>query len=102
MIHRLPINSNWHLGFPFHKVLFLLFLFLFHFTLPTEIDAAKKLSESIKIMSLMKKNAHIDPDLFDLFLSSGVYKDYAERFLEPAQIDEIDITQYIKKKFRKS
>ena len=58
---------------------------------------AKKLSESIKIMSQLKKNAHIDPELFDLFLSSGVYKDYAERFLDPAQIDDIDITRYIDK-----
>ena len=58
---------------------------------------AKKLSESIKIMSQLKKNAHIDPELFDLFLSSGVYKDYAERFLDPEQIDDIDITRYIDK-----
>ena len=60
---------------------------------------AKKLSESIEIMSQLKKNAHIDPELFDLFLTSGVYKDYAERFLDPAQIDDIDITRYIDKNF---
>ena len=46
MIHRLPINSNWHLGFPFHKVLFLLFLFLFHFNQPIEVNAAKKSNKS--------------------------------------------------------
>ncbi len=46
MIHRLSINSKWHLGFPFHKGLFLLFLFLFHFTLPIEVDAAKKSNKS--------------------------------------------------------
>ena len=55
----------------------------------------KKLSDSIKIMSFMKKDAHIDGDLFELFLTSGVYKDYAERFLDPAQIDEVDISQYL-------
>ena len=37
----------------------------------------------------MKKDAHIDDELFDLFLSSGIYKEYAERFLEPSQIDEV-------------
>jgi hypothetical protein len=58
--------------------------------------APKKLSESIKIMSFMKKDAHIDSDLFKLFLTSGVYKEYAERFLDPAQIDDIDINQYLK------
>jgi len=59
--------------------------------------APKKLSESIKIMSFMKKDAHIDPDLFELFLTSGVYKDYADRFLDPSQIDDVDISQYVKR-----
>ena len=55
---------------------------------------AKTLSESIKIMSFMKKDQHIDPDLFELFLKSGVYQAYAEEFLAPEQIDEVDIEQY--------
>ena len=58
--------------------------------------APKKLSESVKIMSFMKKDAHIDSELFELFLTSGVYKKYAERFLDKAQIDEIDISEYLK------
>ena len=57
----------------------------------------KKLSDSIKIMSFMKKDAHIDADLFELFLKSGVYQEYAERFLDPSQIDEVDISQYLPK-----
>ncbi len=56
---------------------------------------AKSLSESIKIMSFMKKDQHIDPDLFELFLQSGVYRDYAKQFLSEAQIDEVDITEYL-------
>jgi HD-GYP domain-containing protein (c-di-GMP phosphodiesterase class II) len=56
---------------------------------------AKSLSESVKIMSFMKKDQHIDPDLFELFLQSGVYMDYAKRFLSEAQIDEVDITEYL-------
>jgi HD-GYP domain-containing protein (c-di-GMP phosphodiesterase class II) len=55
----------------------------------------KKLSECIKILSFMKRDRHIDPDLFDLFLSSGVYRDYAQAFLLPEQIDEVDISQYL-------
>ena len=55
---------------------------------------AKKLSESIKIMDRMRADAHIDPDLFALFLTSGVYREYAERYLDPAQIDEVDIARY--------
>lgn len=55
----------------------------------------KKLSDSIKIMSFMKKDQHIDDDLFKLFLTSGVYKDYAKMYLLPEQLDEVDIDQYL-------
>ena len=59
--------------------------------------APKKLSESIKIMGFMVKDKHIDPELFELFLRSGVYLDYAKKFLKPEQIDEVDITPYLGK-----
>jgi len=56
---------------------------------------AKKLSEAIRIMSFMKKDRHIDPDLFDLFLSSGAWLEYGRRYLQPEQIDEVDIYEYL-------
>ena len=55
----------------------------------------KTLSQSIKILSFMVKDQHLDPDIFKLFLSSGVYKEYANKFLKPEQIDEVDIQQYL-------
>ncbi|MFP6736383.1 MAG: HD domain-containing phosphohydrolase, partial [Rhodospirillales bacterium] len=55
----------------------------------------KKLSESVKIMGFMEKDAHIDPDLFKLFLGSGVYREYAERYLLPEQMDEVDVASYM-------
>jgi HD-GYP domain-containing protein (c-di-GMP phosphodiesterase class II) len=55
----------------------------------------KMLSEAIKIMSFMKKDKHIDPDLFDLFLTSGVYRHYAEKYLDPKFIDEVDVRAYV-------
>ncbi|MGC2854938.1 GAF and HD-GYP domain-containing protein [Novispirillum sp. DQ9] len=55
----------------------------------------KKVSECVKILSFMKKDAHVDPDLFELFLTSGVYRDYAQACLRPDQIDEVDITPYL-------
>jgi HD-GYP domain-containing protein (c-di-GMP phosphodiesterase class II) len=55
----------------------------------------KTLSEALKIMSLMRRDQHVDPDLFDLFLTSGVYRRYAERFLRPEQIDPVDVAQYV-------
>jgi HD-GYP domain-containing protein (c-di-GMP phosphodiesterase class II) len=56
---------------------------------------AKKLSEAVKIMGFMKKDHHLDPDLMDLFLTSGVWRDYATRFLMPDQIDEPDIATVV-------
>ncbi|MFT6579718.1 MAG: hypothetical protein ACJAU6_000135 [Alphaproteobacteria bacterium] len=56
---------------------------------------AKKLSDCLQIMCFMKKDAHIDPDLFDLFLTSGVWREYADLFLDPAQIDAVDIANYM-------
>ena len=55
----------------------------------------KKLSEAIQIMSFMKKDQHIDADLFELFLRSGIYLQYAKNYLNPNQIDDIDIEKYL-------
>ena len=55
----------------------------------------KTLSEAIRIMSAMKQDRHIDPDLFDLFLTSGVYRAYAERYMEARYIDDVDIERYV-------
>jgi len=56
---------------------------------------AKTLTESLRILSFMRNDKHIDPDLFDLFLSSGVYLEYAKKFLLPSQIDEVNIKDYL-------
>jgi HD-GYP domain-containing protein (c-di-GMP phosphodiesterase class II) len=56
---------------------------------------AKTLSESLRIMGFMKQDRHIDPELFELFLTSGVYLDYGRKFLEPEQLDEVDIAEYL-------
>ena len=50
----------------------------------------KTLSESLEILGRMKLNHHVDPDLFDIFVRKKVYRRYAEMFLEPEQIDEVD------------
>ena len=57
--------------------------------------ARKKLSECIDIMARMSREHHIDPDLFELFLSAGVYREYAEAFLLPDQIDDVDVARYL-------
>ena len=50
----------------------------------------KSLSESMAIMGEMKRHNHLDPVLFDLFVESGVYRRYAEPYLSPEQLDEVD------------
>ena len=51
---------------------------------------AKTLSESLNILGKMKLDNHVDPDLFDVFIREKVYLRYAQQFLEPEQIDEVD------------
>jgi HD-GYP domain-containing protein (c-di-GMP phosphodiesterase class II) len=56
---------------------------------------AKTLSQSIAILAGFRDRQHIDPHLFELFLRSGVYRQYAEAFLLPEQLDEVDIERYL-------
>jgi HD-GYP domain-containing protein (c-di-GMP phosphodiesterase class II) len=54
---------------------------------------SKTVAESLAILGQMKLSGHVDPDLFDVFLREGVWLDYARKFLEPAQIDEVDLSR---------
>ncbi len=55
----------------------------------------KTLSEALGIMQKMCRDQHIDPELFELFLRAGVYREYAERYLRPEQIDAVRIEDYL-------
>jgi len=48
-----------------------------------------KLSQALGIMQKMARTGHIDPDLFEVFVQGKVYQRYAERFLDPEQIDDV-------------
>jgi HD-GYP domain-containing protein (c-di-GMP phosphodiesterase class II) len=56
---------------------------------------AKTLTESLGILAVMARDGHIDPPLFELFLTSGIYLEYAKHFLMPAQLDTVDISSYL-------
>jgi len=56
---------------------------------------AKRLSEAIAIMATMAKEEHIDKDLFALFLRSGIYLKYAEKYLDTTQRDHVEIEVYL-------
>ena len=53
----------------------------------------KTLSESLEILGKMKLNGHIDPDLFDVFVWEKVYLRYAKEYLDPYQIDTVDLSK---------
>jgi len=52
----------------------------------------KTLTEALTILGRMKLGGHVDPDLFDVFVREKVYLRYAEQFLDPEQIDAVDLT----------
>ena len=51
----------------------------------------KTLSQAMRILGFMKDDAHIDVDLFDIFVKKKIYMKYAKGFLEPEQIDEVTL-----------
>ena len=56
---------------------------------------AKPLSVAIDILYKMTLDEHLDMDLFKLFLSSGIYLEYAHKFLDEAQINNVDVAKYL-------
>ena len=52
------------------------------------------LSKAMGIMNNFKRNGHIDPDLFDVFVRQRVYQTYAEQFLDKHQIDAVNPEQW--------
>jgi hypothetical protein len=50
----------------------------------------KPLTECLQILGQMKKQQHVDPDIFDVFVRDKVYLRYAEEFLHKSQIDHVE------------
>ncbi len=48
-----------------------------------------RLSEAVAMLARFRDDGHIDPDLFALFLASGIPRRYGERFLPPEQVDDV-------------
>ena len=53
----------------------------------------KTLMEALRELGSMKQEGHVDPDLFDIFIKEKLYLRYAEKYLHPAQIDEVVLSQ---------
>jgi len=52
--------------------------------------SGKTLSEALAIMAAMVRDHHLDAELFQLFVRTGVYRTYAQEFLEAVQCDQVD------------
>lgn len=50
----------------------------------------KMLSEALHILGNFSLNGHIDPDLFDIFIRSKIYLQFAHKNMDQKQIDSID------------
>ncbi|MFI3241981.1 MAG: HD domain-containing phosphohydrolase [Alphaproteobacteria bacterium] len=55
----------------------------------------KKLSEVLSIMQKMKNSGHIDPDIYEVFIKSKVYLDYAKQYLAESQVDDFNDEEYL-------
>ncbi|MBD3655911.1 MULTISPECIES: HD domain-containing phosphohydrolase [Marinobacter] len=55
----------------------------------------KTLTEALGIMATMVREHHLDGDVFNLFIRSGVYREYAREHMKPEQIDEVDEARFL-------
>ena len=55
----------------------------------------KPLSEVLNILGHMVRDHQIDPDLFDIFIRDGIWLDYARQYLQPEQIDAVNVSQIL-------
>jgi HD-GYP domain-containing protein (c-di-GMP phosphodiesterase class II) len=53
---------------------------------------AMKLSLALNILGRMSEDGKVDPDLFQVFVRDGVYLQYAHTFLDPEQVDDVDVS----------
>jgi hypothetical protein len=42
-------------------------------------------------MAFMAKDQHIDAQLFRYFLDSGIWKTFADQYMQPAQVDAVNV-----------
>ena len=54
-------------------------------------SAPRSMSQALTIMASMCADGHLCQDLFGLFLTSGVYQQYGREYLDPEQLDDVDM-----------
>ena len=57
----------------------------------------KTLASSLEIMVSMARGGHLDGEVLALFIRSGLYREYGERYLKEHQLGEVDEEELLKK-----
>jgi len=52
-------------------------------------------SVAIDILNKMCLDEHVDIEVFKLFLRSGIYKEYAKKYMPVQQVDKVDLSKYL-------
>lgn len=55
------------------------------------------LSVAMGILARFSAGGHVDPDIFEIFTRSGVWRRYGEKFLSPSQLDDVDVEQILER-----
>ena len=69
--------------------------YLMVFEILISSNNSQKLSDILKIFHKMVEKEYINKELFNYFLESGIYQEYAEKYLKAEQIDVKNIEEYI-------
>lgn len=49
----------------------------------------KTVAEVMRIMDFMRKDGHIDSQMFDFFIDAGIHIEYSRKYLTPAQLTDL-------------
>lgn len=69
--------------------------YLMIFEILISSNNSQKLSDILKMFHKMLKKEYLDKEIFNYFLESGIYQEYAEKYLKAEQIDVKNIEEYI-------
>jgi HD-GYP domain-containing protein (c-di-GMP phosphodiesterase class II) len=90
-----PSESN-NVGFSItSRILLMTDIFETLTSVKTPQQKVESLSTAIEILHQLAVDQVIDMNLFKLFLSSGIYIKYANKFLHDTQFDDVDISKYL-------
>ncbi len=74
--------------------------YLMIFEILISSNNSEKLSDILRLLHKIVEKEYINKEIFNYFLESGIYQEYAEKYLKLEQIDVNDVEEYIIKKFQ--